>query len=234
MARVFITFGNRRFRRAKRRLAREAEALGVFDRVTAHGPKDLGEAFWRAHERFVKRHARGYGFYLWKPYLVWHTLRALADDDILVYADAGCKIYPQHAPRLHEYFEIVTRAPTGILCFALRALEQAYTKADLAARLGVLHDPRVMASPQVAGGIHVTRKCTHSVAVMRRWYAIAGEDYHWIDNSPSRRPNHPTFQEHRHDQSILSLLVKIHGAEIITDETYPPGSGPISADRLRK
>ena len=35
--------------------------------------------------------------------------------------------------------------------------------------------------------------------------------YHLLDDSKSVNPNYPGFNEHRHDQSIFSLLTKKHG-----------------------
>lgn len=233
MARHFITFGNRRFRQSRERLRREAEALGVFDSARFFTPRDFDPDFWAAHGEFMERHGRGFGFYIWKPYFVRRTLLELGEGDVLVYADAGCKIYPQYRPRLLEYFEMLTAESTGMLSFQLRSRERAYTKADLAARLGVLDRPEFMDARQVAGTVQIIRRCPHAEMVVGEWLAIATEDYHLIDNTPSRLPNHPEFREHRFDQSIISLLVKIHGALIIPDETYPPGSGPISANRIR-
>jgi hypothetical protein len=34
------------------------------------------------------------------------------------------------------------------------------------------------------------------------------EDYHNVDDTPSIIPNCPNFHQHRHDQSLFSLLVK--------------------------
>jgi hypothetical protein len=39
------------------------------------------------------------------------------------------------------------------------------------------------------------------------WYDL-GCDYHNIDDSPSVKKNFRFFKEHRHDQSIFSLLLK--------------------------
>jgi hypothetical protein len=42
------------------------------------------------------------------------------------------------------------------------------------------------------------------------WLALGIEDgYHYITDEPSKhQPNWPHFMEHRHDQSILSVLIK--------------------------
>ena len=38
-----------------------------------------------------------------------------------------------------------------------------------------------------------------------------------IDDSPSKAPNYPGFREHRHDQSIFSLLSKKYDIEAFRD-----------------
>jgi hypothetical protein len=39
-------------------------------------------------------------------------------------------------------------------------------------------------------------------------YNYASSDYHNIDNTPSIIRNHPNHIDDRHDQSLLSLLIK--------------------------
>jgi hypothetical protein len=43
--------------------------------------------------------------------------------------------------------------------------------------------------------------------LFKKYYETAC-DYHLIDDSPSIIPNHPSFREHRHDQSIFNMFVK--------------------------
>jgi hypothetical protein len=54
------------------------------------------------------------------------------ENDILVYADGGCKLNPNGLKRLNEYFDIVNKSPYGILSFQLNHLEKNWTKKDLA------------------------------------------------------------------------------------------------------
>ena len=49
--------------------------------------------------------------------------------------------------------------------------------------------------------------CKETRSLIDEWYNISC-DYHLIDDSPSIISNHNEFREHRHDQSILSLLIK--------------------------
>ena len=78
-------------------------------------------------------------------------------------------------------------------------------------------------SGQRVGGIHIFQKSPQAMAFVQEWLSLAKtEAYHFLDDSPSVTQNDPCFREHRHDQSIFSVLTKIHGAVVIPDETYPP------------
>ena len=58
--------------------------------------------------------------------------------------------------------------------------------------------------------------CKETRLFVNEWYEISS-DYHNIDDSVSVTPNFGCFREHRHDQSIFSLLTKKHN---IFSETY--------------
>ena len=57
------------------------------------------------------------------------------------------------------------------------------------------------------GGVNMFVKTKPIMDLVESWYEI-GCDYHMIDDSPSVASNLPCFKEHRHDQSIFSLLTK--------------------------
>ncbi len=47
--------------------------------------------------------------------------------------------------------------------------------------------------------------------LIKDWYSLCYEsNYHFLDDSNSRVSNHPDFQEHRHDQALLTLLIYKH------------------------
>jgi hypothetical protein len=71
----------------------------------------------------------------------------------------------------------------------------------------------------MVGGISFFKKTEKTIRFLTEWYELAC-NYHLIDDSPSILKNDPTFCEHRHDQSIFSLLCKKHGANVLDDETY--------------
>ena len=54
--------------------------------------------------------------------------------------------------------------------------------------------------------------------MFNKWYETI-QNYHLVDDSPSATMNDTLFIEHRHDQSIFSLLRKKYGSIILNDET---------------
>jgi hypothetical protein len=68
-------------------------------------------------------------------------------------------------------------------------------------------------SGQLWAGAFVIRKTDENVKLIEKWLEIASL-YWTIDDSPSTEPNYPGFREHRHDQSIFSLLAKCETEKI--------------------
>ena len=86
--RIFITFGDNKFKKARKFSAKMAKLRGGFDKVIEYTPEDIDPAFKREHEDIFSI-KRGYGLWLWKPYIIWKTLNEVANEgDLVFYADA--------------------------------------------------------------------------------------------------------------------------------------------------
>ena len=217
---LFLTFGgpSEKYHNAVKRICSEAEQIKIFDKIIGYTEKNLidDKKFWNKHGNFITNNKRGYGFWLWKSYLTKKTMKKMKDNDILVYADAGCSINLYGKQRLLEYFDIVNNSKFGILSFNLGHLEKTWTKMDIINYFGA-HD--LLETGQLVGGIFILRKCVHTINLVEKWYKSCCE-YNLIDNSPSSITNDSSFIENRHDQSIFSVIRKKSGTEIICDETF--------------
>lgn len=85
----FVTFSDSRYSSWKR-LKKEAEEFGIFDRVVA-GNERLFEP-WYAKKYKDRFKDRGYGYWQWKSYLVRCVLDRMDENDVLLYCDGGCSI----------------------------------------------------------------------------------------------------------------------------------------------
>ena len=220
----FITFGgpSQNYHSAVKRVCNEASGFEVFDEIIGYTEKDLiaDASFWGKHQQFIESNAgRGYGCWLWKPYVTKKTLEKMNENDLLVYADAGCFMNKDGKGRLLEYFDMLnTNTEVGNISFQMVHLEELFTKMDIIDWYGSNDDPSIIKTGQLVGGIFVVRKCRHTTELVDKWYDGCCQ-YHLIDDSCGRLPNIPTFQATRNDQSIFSVLRKKYGTIYLTDET---------------
>jgi len=210
MSKTFITFGAGRqnYYDAGERLLRQAKNIGVFDRCILYTDRNLKEdrPFWQEHGSFIENNPRGYGYWLWKPYLIKKNMEQCANGDIILYCDSGCEIDQKKAGLFPQFFEIAKQ--DKILATKAGCIERQSNKMDLLIELG-LQDESVHYEEQRQSGIILFYVCDETRDLVNKWYTLAS-DYHLIDDSPSIAPNYDDFIEHRHDQSIFSLLTKQH------------------------
>lgn len=210
-----IFYGDQNFSRARQRFNLEAINFG-FKKIYNFCPENLPEAFLKENGNFIKNNKRGGGYWLWKSYLIKHVINNLNNNDFLLYADVGCTLNYEGINRFKEYVEIVNE--TNILTFQMPHLERNWTKQSLAKFLNC-QTPEIMNSGQIIGGIILLKKNNLIEDLVNSWYSTC--NLKWtIDDSPSTEPNHPEFIEHRHDQSVFSLLIKKNNFYKINDETY--------------
>ncbi len=237
MNKHFLTFGDtRRYSAALARIEREAVAMAYFDSVLACDEHSISELIVE-HAEFFARSRTGFGYWIWKSHLVRRELEEMADGDILLYADSGCRFNVNAASmrRLQDYFDLLADSPHATLSFELIHLERQWTKRDCFIELGAPVDER----KQLVGGAFLVKKCRAGLELIDAVNdLVARRRYHLFDDTPSVAPNDPDFIEHRHDQSIFSLLRKQAGTLILPDETWcedwvEGANFPIHAVRLR-
>lgn len=95
-----------------------------------------------------------------------------------------------------------------LIAWQLTHIEAAYTKSDLLDYFKVLDNSSFTRSPQFAAGLHVWKNCLFSKSLVNEWYEIFLTQFDLVTDLKSEIPNSIDFIDHRHDQSIFSLLVK--------------------------
>ena len=92
----FITFGGggKNYIEAGERLIRQARKTGFFNKTILYTDKQLhmDTSFWKKHGKFIDNNKRGYGYWLWKPYIIKKTMDMMILGDILLYLDCGFEI----------------------------------------------------------------------------------------------------------------------------------------------
>ena len=198
----------------------------------------IGEQVWQGK--------KGAGFMCWKAWIVKDYLSRLQDGNLLIYMDAGCTTNldkPRGRRKLMEYLALVNNpANCGMLRYELPHLvENKYTNRYfwdyMCARYPGLAESNHYNTPQLITTVFFIRKCQWVVELFDEAVAIT------LDNPELLSEIHTQPGEiHRHDQSLLSVLYKVRGGDLILpDKTYPRDltfkercTIPFLATRLRR
>jgi hypothetical protein len=204
---IFITFGagGQNYYDAIERLKNQASNLNIFDKIIAYTDKDLinDTEFWSQHSNFILSNSRGFGYWLWKSYIIKKTMETLNNDDILLYLDCGCELSIKKKDKIIHFFELVK---TEYIIGTHVCIEREWNKMDLILKLNMLNDTYLNTKQNQAGAL-LFKICDNTRDLVNKWYELSS-DYHNIDDTPSISKNLACFKEHRHDQSLFSLLTK--------------------------
>jgi hypothetical protein len=95
-------------------------------------------------------------------------------------------------------------------CFWVR--ENEYTKGDVFKALSCITDEKVIHTAQLDASHSIWKKNENSLNFVKLWLELCC-DKQLLTDEPSVEPNLGGFKDHRHDQSIWSLLCKKYNIE---------------------
>lgn len=202
---IFMSYATGGFIEARDALCKSAKDVG-FDEVIAASPEHLDHEFVRRNHDILTG-PRGAGYWLWKPQIILQTARKLAPGDVLVYCDAGRSGYYRfrNFPR-----ELVRRSlrdeyllgPT----IGQHGPMSRWTKRDAFVLLEMDNSTIHQRLPIQATWSFWTSG-VRSISFLEDWLKYC-EDPRVLTDLPNTQgiPNLPDFKDHRHDQSVLSLV----------------------------
>lgn len=234
----FISFadGSFAFKLAGKRILSEAISMKVFESVTVWSLEkiklitpDIGK---RISKKYIQD-GRGCGYWSWKPFIILETLNKIANNEFVLYADAGCElINNEESIKTLRYMAessadliLQDQTDSGYGTRKFGASEKIWTKNDLLDLTKLNSIERNL--PQLGATWILMRKTDKTIELVQDWLELAfSKNFHYIDDSPSISTNESVFQEHRHDQSILSCLIK--SKKLATSKKFVEGSASIS------
>ena len=219
---IFLSVGagNIDFEEAAERLVRQALSSKSFSKGRAILTKELNELIPELSTRIFNSGGiatQGYGYYSWKSRVAKIALEGgFGHVDGVALVDAGCEFYISSSSlrTLDGYFK--QAAEQGVAAFTISTPESRFTKRRLFDYFP--SHPIDDESPQFQSGIlfiHGLR----GLQIVNDWDEIVWKDVQNVDDSVGLEKS--DFYAHRHDQSVLSLVLKSHGVREISKN--PPG-----------
>lgn len=195
--------GSKNFNDSVDRIHKELTDINVFDKVLTYKEDVLknDSVFWKKHGTFIETNKRGYGYWIWKSYLILKTMERMNDGDILFYIDSGCEVI--NDTRTKPQILAMKEKCENILYSTTGEIEKKYTKMDVLNKLGLQNKD----TEQNQAGLLFLKKTNLIQEFIKDWYENSS-NYPLVDDSSSFLENDVMFVDHRHDQSIFSLLIK--------------------------
>jgi len=213
-----ITYGVKRFEKSKKRLRKEALETKWFDSVTAYGLEDLDDSF-KTHFKDILNKPRGAGYWIWKSHIINKKLKEISENDLLVYLDAGCTINKLGKKRFEEYVDILNNSEEGIISFQLGHTEKVWTTREIFEHFNVDANGKVANGNQLVGGVLIMKKNKNLINMIdAEIEAFHANPLLFTDHYNGNQASY--FKDNRHDQSVFSVIRKIHNPILLKDETY--------------
>lgn len=198
---VLVSFGTEQYRASLEYLRYTALRVGGFERVLLYGEADV--------EPFT-----GHGDYAWKPAVILKALQLCEAGDWLVYADA--------TTALRRRFPVPAAEGSHAVLYTIGDArrrgytQRAYTKPACLAAMGV--SPAEQEHLQLNAAVQAYRvgaPATKFVGAYEAWC-----------RRPDAAGHDPDFPNHRHDQSVLTVLAHRDPGVALADDPTQHGPDP--------
>ena len=166
-------------------------------------PKDLPDEI----NNYAKTYSRGYGYWVWKPYIVNEALSTLNENDILLYVDGRSGLRKTGKPiKWLDFF--IQESKSDIACWQMVHKEMHWTNGDIISAFKLNLNSELLKTGQFATTFHAYRKNKQTLNFVNEWLNFLKNNLAICRDEKSINLNHRKFMENRHDQSVFSLMVK--------------------------
>ena len=212
---IHINYANGRYLQSQTKCSQTALQHGS-DVSIPFGIKDLDDADFVEKNRYTLSQARGAGYWLWKPYLIKKTLERMGNDDWLMYTDSGMYFVRNPWEWILTFEDQI--GELGIATFGCCGLNRHFCKRDAFVLMNA-DEPKYVDNGHRMASVFVCKKTSLSLTFVEEWLKYAS-DVRIISDLPNTQglPNYPEFKDHRHDQSIMSLLSIKYGTFVINED----------------
>lgn len=168
---------------------------------------DLNFNFKQKYSNILE-HKKGYGYCIWKPYIILNELENLKDNEILLYVDSTDRIELPFISFVIDHFN--TKLNSNI--FLNRGfINSQWTKRDTFVLMNC-DSELFYNSIQLEAGVIGLIKTEQNLDIIKEWLTYCSNPDILIDKpNVCGKPNLPGYKEHRYDQSILTNIITKKG-----------------------
>jgi hypothetical protein len=234
-----ISYTDKRFLSRTNFFIQEATQFDKFDSIKVYGVNDLDDNF---KEKFnnVLQLDRGAGYWIWKCQIIKQHLSTLQDDSILFYIDAGCSFNnrTEACETFIKYIDIINTH--SFLRFTTNLPEIQWTNhfcLNFFSKKYNIPYKTLAETDQLIATVIGVKKNLLCIQFLEEYIKCLEQDSNLITDHYNEIEKNIEFRDHRHDQSLFSLLHKSYGYNFsLPNHTWPANiyenpSSPILATR---
>lgn len=199
---VAINYADNNFKNAQEFNTKSAYKKGNVDKVIEYSPNDIDNDFFCKYKKILTQ-SRGGGYWLWKPYIIKKTLDLLSDGDYLFYCDSGA----YYCNSVDYLIECLENNNESILAFEIPLIEKQWTKRDCFILMECDSKEYVNTNQRIATYI-LFKKDETTIKFVNEYLEYCCNESILTDRKSTLEDNYSEFTDHRHDQSVFSLLTK--------------------------
>lgn len=219
---IFITYSDENFIKQKKVACFMAKRFGKFDKILSFSPEDIENSFFEKNRKILEQ-KRGAGYWLWKSYFMSKILKEVNEGDYIFYSDAGAAFLQPVDILISE----LEKNNQDIMGFEINTIEKQWTKKELFRNLK-LEEDKYKETNQIMGTLFLVKKTKFSIKFFEEYLEYAQNSINITDEFEEGVIQDEKFIEHRHDQSIFSLLYKKYNLTPFKDPTqwgeFPEGT----------
>jgi len=186
-------------------LIKSVNMYGKDFKVIVFDKKNIDQEFVEKNKSILNC-PRGGGYWLWKPYIIHETLKKINENDILFYIDSKYFFIEEFTHLYEDYMKT-----NDLLVWKNKPNEPIWYMKNWC-KMDVIHKYHMYdkvfkenAEDCWAGAL-IIKKTERTIKYIHEWLTMACI-YEDITDTPSNMPNDKLFHEHRHDQSLLSIVL---------------------------
>lgn len=213
MKKVLITFGDRKYYGSMDRLEETALSIGKVDSVIKYTQDWLRATEFWSKNQFILSRPRGAGYWIWKPFIILHIMESLDEGDIVMYSDAAVEILDNLSP----LFNLANKTDRVIFNNPGGHINKTWTKRDCFVLLDC-DEEKYWNDHHITATFSLWKKTEENISFLQEYLKYL-RDPRIVTDDPNMcgKPNFLEFMDHRHDQSVLSILSRKHNFERFCD-----------------